>query len=76
MFGVIISEYKVINIENKYDEMVTHFVGINIGVRMRSRKANVKKKAIHFNLPSPMSLLKAIGRFLKVVNKMSHFEYC
>jgi hypothetical protein len=50
--GVTTSEYKVIDIENKYHEMVTHFLGIDIGAIMASREDGVKKKAIHFNMPS------------------------
>jgi hypothetical protein len=43
-FGVTTTKDKVINIENKYCEMVTHFICIDIGVRMTSRKVGVKKK--------------------------------
>lgn len=60
---------KVINIENKYHEMVTHFLGIDIEVKMTAREVNVKKKAIHFSIPIPRGLLKAIERFLKMANK-------
>jgi hypothetical protein len=62
--------YKVINIKNKYHEMVTYFLGIDIGVRMTSRKVSVVKKAIYFSIPSSKSLLKAIERFLKETNKV------
>ena len=57
---VTTSKDKTINIKNKYDEMVSYFVGIDIGVRMASRKTSVKEKAIHFGIPSSRSLLKAI----------------
>ena len=46
--------------KNKYDEMVSYFLGIDIGVRMASRKTSVKEKAIHFGIPSSRSLHKAI----------------
>ena len=54
-FRVTTSKDKIININKKYDEMVSYFLGIDIGVRMASRKTSVKEKAIHFGI-----LLKAI----------------
>ena len=51
-FRVTTSNDKIINIKNKYDEMVSYFLGIDIGVRMASRKTSVKEKAIHFGIPS------------------------
>jgi hypothetical protein len=36
---------------------------------MTSRKSSVKKKDVHFDLPSSRSLLKTVKRFLKVKNK-------
>jgi hypothetical protein len=36
---------------------------------MTSRKVGVKNKAIHFSIPIPRSLLKAIKRFLEEKNK-------
>ena len=54
------SKNKVINIKNKYDEMVSYFLGIDIGVIMESRKTSVKEKSIHFGIPSSRSSLKAI----------------
>ena len=59
-FRVITNKDKIINIKNKYDEMVSYFLGIDIGVRMASRKTSVKEKVIHFGIPSSRSLLKAI----------------
>ena len=38
----------------------SYFLGIDIGVRMASRKTSVKEKDIHFGIPSSRSLLKAI----------------
>ena len=49
--------------------MVFYFLGIEIGVRMESRKNNVKEKAIHFGIPSSRILLNTIDRFIKVINK-------
>ena len=49
--------------------MVSYFLGINIGVRMASRKTSVKEKVIHFGIPRSRSLLKAIYGFLKETNK-------
>jgi hypothetical protein len=48
---------------------MVYFLGIYIGVRMTSRNVDVKKKTIHFSIPSPRSLLKTIEGFLKVENK-------
>ena len=59
-FRVTTSKDKIIKIKNKYDEMVSYFLGIDIGVRMASRKTGVKEKAIHFSIASSRSLLKAI----------------
>jgi hypothetical protein len=50
--------------------MVSYCLGINIRVRMTSRKVDVKKKATHFGIPSSRSLLKTINRFLKAKNKV------
>jgi hypothetical protein len=69
IFGVATSDYKVINIEKKYYEMVIHFLGIEIGVKMTSREAIVKNKVIYFSIASARSSVKAIKRFLKVENK-------
>ena len=45
-FRVTTSKDKIINTKNKYDEMVSYFLGIDIWVRMASRKTSVKEKAI------------------------------
>ena len=66
---VTTSKDKIININNKYSEMVSYFLGMNIGVRMESRKTSVKEKAINFGIPSSRILLKAILGFLKETNK-------
>ena len=47
-FRVTTSKDKIINIKNTYDEMVSYFLGIDIGVRMASRKTSVKEKAMAF----------------------------
>jgi hypothetical protein len=49
--------------------MITHFLGIDIGVKMTYRIASVKKKAIYFIIPSSRRLLKAVEIFLKVEGK-------
>ena len=59
-FRVTTSKDNMINIKNKYDEMISYFLGIDIGARMTSRKTSVKEKDIHFGIPSSRSLLKAI----------------
>ena len=41
---VTTSKDNIINIKNKYDEMVSYFLGIDIRVRMASRKTSVKRK--------------------------------
>ena len=43
-FRVTTSKDKIINIKNKYDEMVSYFLGIYIGVKMASRKSSVKEE--------------------------------
>ena len=59
-FRVTTIKDNIINIKNKYDEMVSYFLGIDIGVRMASKKTSVKENAIHFGIPSSRILLKAI----------------
>jgi hypothetical protein len=49
--------------------VASYFLGIDIRVRMTSRKADIKKKSLHFGIPSLRSLLKTINRFLKETNK-------
>jgi len=49
--------------------MFSHFLGIDIGVRVASKEAIAKKIAIHFSIRRPKSLLKAIERFFNVANK-------
>jgi hypothetical protein len=49
--------------------MDSYFLGINIRVRMTSRKYGIKKKALHFGIPRSRSLLKTIKRFLNASNK-------
>ena len=43
-FKVTTNKDMIINIKNKYDEMVSYFLGIDIGVRMESRKTSVRRK--------------------------------
>jgi hypothetical protein len=50
--------------------MDSYFPGIDNRVRMTSRKANLKKKVVHFGMPRSRSLLKTIKRFLKVKKKV------
>ena len=57
---VTTNKNKVINIKNKDDETVSHFLGIDVGVRMTSRKTSVNEKSIHFGILGSRSLLKAI----------------
>jgi hypothetical protein len=49
--------------------MASLFLGIDIRIRMASRKSGVNKKVVHFGIPSSGSLLKTINRFLKETNK-------
>ena len=49
--------------------MASYFLGIYIRIRMTSRKYSVRKKFVHFGIPSSRSLLKTIKRFLKATNK-------
>ena len=48
---------------------MSYFLGIDIGVRMASRKTSLKEKSIRFGIPSSRSLLKAIKGFLKGTDK-------
>ena len=43
-FRVTTSKDKIINIKNKYDEMVSYFLGIEIGVRMELEKPVSRRK--------------------------------
>jgi hypothetical protein len=49
--------------------MDSYFLGIDIRIKMASRKSGVNKKAVHFGIPSSGRLLKTIKRFLKEKNK-------
>ena len=64
---------KIINIKNKYDEMVSYFLGIDIGIRMASRKTSVKEKAIHFGIPSLGASLRAYKDFLRRQTRIELF---
>jgi hypothetical protein len=68
-FRVATSEDIVINITNKNYYMASYFLGIDIRVRITSRKTNVKKKVVHFGIPNSRRLLRTINRFIKVKNK-------
>lgn len=50
--------------------MGIYLLGLDIGVRMTSRKVCVKKKTIHYSIPNMRGLLMAINIFLKVVRKV------
>jgi hypothetical protein len=49
--------------------MDSYFLGIDIRIKMASRKSGVSKNFFHFGIPSSRSLLKTIKRFLKATNK-------
>jgi hypothetical protein len=49
--------------------MASYFLGIDIRIRMTSRKSVSRRKFVHFGIPSSGSFLKTIKRFLKVTNK-------
>jgi hypothetical protein len=49
--------------------MVSYFLGLDIRVKMTSRKVNVKKKFVHFVIPIWRRLLNTMKRFLKETNK-------
>ena len=57
-FRATTSKDKIINIKNKYDEMVSYFLGIDIRVRMASRKIVSRRN---------LSILayQALGAFLR-----------
>ena len=57
-FRVTTSKDKIINIKNKYDEMVSYFLGIDIEVRMHLEKPMSRRK---------LSILayQALGAFLR-----------
>jgi len=50
--------------------MASYFLGIDIRVKMTSRKASVKKKVIYFCIPSLRILLKTIKKFIKAEYKV------
>ena len=56
-FRVTTNKDKIMNIKNKYDEMISYFLGIDIGVRMASRKTSVRKLSI--------LAYQALGAFLR-----------
>jgi hypothetical protein len=60
----------MINIKNKYYEMDSYFLPIGIGVNITSRKVGVRKKAIHFSIPSLGRFLKTIEIFIKEAHKI------
>ena len=64
-FKVTTSKDKIINIKNKYDEMVSYFLGIDIGIRMASRKTSVKEKAIHLAYQALGACLRPYKDFLR-----------
>ena len=43
-FSVTTSKDKIINIKNKYDEMVSYFLGIDIGAKWHLEKPVSKRK--------------------------------
>ena len=49
--------------------MVSYFLGIDIRVKMTSRKVGVKSKFVHFFIPSSRSLLKTVERCFKETYK-------
>jgi hypothetical protein len=59
----------VINIKKTYYDMNSYFLGIDIRVRMTSRKISIKKKVVHFGIPRLRRLLKTIKAFLKEEKK-------
>jgi hypothetical protein len=48
--------------------MNSNFLGIDIRVRMSSRKVGVKKKVVHFGIPISRRFLNTIKIFLKGKN--------
>ena len=50
----------IIKIKNNDDDIVSYFLGIDIGVKMASRKTSIKEKYIQFDIPSSRSLLNSI----------------
>ena len=73
-FRITTSKDKIINIKNKYDEMVSYFLSIDIGVRMTSRKTSVKKKAIHFGIPRALgACLRPYKDFLRRQTRLELF---
>jgi len=74
-FGITTSEDKIINIKNKNDKRLSHFLGVDNIVRMTPKKARFLKKAIHFGIPSPRSLPETIKGFLKSTYKAGVYLY-
>ena len=72
-FRVTTSKDNIINIKSKYDELVSYFLGIDIGVRMTSRETSVKAKDTHFGIPSPRIFLNTVEIFLMVTKRLESF---
>ena len=72
-FRVTTSKDKIINIKNKYDEMVSYFLGIDIGVGMASRKTSVKEKVIILAYQDLGACLRPYKDFLKRLTSLELF---
>jgi hypothetical protein len=49
--------------------MASYFLGIDIRIRVSSRKVDVKKKVVSFDIPILRSFLNTIKKSLKETNK-------
>ena len=70
MVGITTSKDKIININNKDGEGLTHFIGVDSVVIMTPRKAIIYEKYIHFGIPSPRSLFETIERLPKAKKRL------
>ena len=64
---------KIISINKKYDEMVSYFIGIDIRLRMGSRKTSVKEKAIHLAYQALGASLRPYKDFLRRHTRLELF---
>jgi hypothetical protein len=62
--------------------MDSYFIGIDIKIRMASRKSGVNKKVVHFGIPSSGSLLKSHSGhtnkarvILDIVRRLFHVDF-
>ena len=72
-FRVTTSKDTIINIKNKYDEMVSYFLGIDIGVRMASIKPVSRRKLSILSYQALGACLRPYKDFLRRQTRLELF---